>query len=414
MSVWDRMRGMFGGKPPPLVPTPPEPAAPPAAPSGPREPTPTEILGEMADGSRPLEEAAAITALDVAADRGQEVSAIDAARRLLQSRKEPLPGLRMRLAERLLGRGDPTSAEMIVLPMIDAPDAALPVWMLAAELAELRGDRARARTLYERVVARDFSFPRAKERAARLRESEGGPKRDAGATLLAEGAGTRRYRLREELGRGGAGTVFLAEEPALDRLVALKVYHRKGRTDRERLLSEAKSAVSLAHPGVVRILDVDEVLGAIAMEPLLEGSVKSARERGARPEQLRAWMLGVVQAVEHVHRRGVVHCDLKPSNFLVRSATSRGVGSAVVTDFGLARAIGAPPRERGEGTMGYMSPEQRTGASATPAMDIYALGVALRELLGDSAPVAQLADAMCAADAAQRPSLADVARALGR
>jgi eukaryotic-like serine/threonine-protein kinase len=361
----------------------------------------------MASGAIPLDEAAAIRLLDVAAERGRELTAIDLARRLLAAQSAPLGALRMRLAERLMSRGDPTSAETIVLPMIDDPASSLAVWMLAAELAELRGDRARARTLYERVVARDYSFPQAKERAARLRETEGGPKRDAGATLVAEGATTRRYRLREELGRGGAGTVFLAEEPALDRLVALKVYHRKGRADRERLLAEARSAVSLAHPGVVRILDVDEVLGAIAMEPLLEGSVKSARERGASTEQLRGWMLGVVGAVEHVHRRGIVHCDLKPSNFLVR-----GPRSAVLTDFGLARPIGAPPRERGEGTLGYMSAEQRAGASADPAMDVYAIGVALRELLGEAPEIAALAEAMCAAEPSRRPALADVAEVL--
>lgn len=429
MSVWDRMRGLFGGtKAPATDPTSeaPSPSATSStgpAPTGPApigpgtaEHGPLVTLAALASRpSSPIDEAEAIRALDAATERGEELSAIDVCRRLLLV--APLPELRLRVAERLLSRGDDVDAETLVSPLVSASEPAgslprwtLPAWMLAAELAERRGDRVRARALYERIVARDLSFPRAKERAARLKETADQPRRDAGATLVAEGASTRRFRLREELGRGGAGTVFLAEEPGLDRLVALKVYHRRGRSDRERLLVEARSAAAFSHASIVRILDVDETLGAIAMEPLLSGSVKQAKERGASPDALRALMLSITEALVHVHERGVVHCDLKPSNFLVREP-----GHAVLTDFGLARAVGAPPRDEGEGTLSYMSPEQRGAAVAHPAMDVFALGVSLRELFGlDHLTLGPSILSMCSSDPRARPPLHRVVALLER
>jgi len=429
VSVWDRMRGIFGGK----VEDEEEAKAPEpeertkgagsatsrgskAAAAEVEEPknAPANVLRVLAAGSGAVDEQKAIDALDGAAEQGHELLAIDLCRRLLaRPGQAPLPELRLRLAERLLARGDELDAETLVAPLAADPEGALPAWMLAAELAERRGDRAHARALYERIVARDFSFPRAKERAARLREADVSPRRDAGATLMADGASTRRFRLREELGRGGAGTVFLAEEPALARVVALKVYHRRGRADRERLLVEARSAAAFAHPGVVRILDVDETLGAIAMEPLLAGSVRGAMERGASAAELRQLLAGVVEALRYVHAAGVVHCDLKPSNFLVREAVGELGARGVLTDFGLARGVGTPPRERGEGTLAFMSPEQRGAQLAHPAMDVFAMGVSIQRLMPPSErALLALAKVMCASDPAQRPGLEDLSRAL--
>ena len=421
------MRGIFGGKvegeqepngaePNEAKPKEAKPKAPSVAKAVPHEEpknAPAVILRALAAGSGGVDEQKAIDALDGAAEQGQELLAIDLCRRLLSRPGQTMPELRLRLAERLLARGDELDAETLVAPLAADPEGALPAWMLAAELAERRGDRGRARTLYERIVARDFSFPRAKERAARLREADVSPRRDAGATLMADGASTRRFRLREELGRGGAGTVFLAEEPALSRVVALKVYHRRGRADRERLLVEARSAAAFAHPGVVRILDVDETLGAIAMEPLLAGSVRGAMERGASVTELRRLMAGVVEALRYVHAAGVVHCDLKPSNFLVREAVGELGARGVLTDFGLARGIGTPPRERGEGTLAFMSPEQRGAQAAHPAMDVFAMGVSIQRLMPPSErALLALAKAMCSRDPAQRPGLEELSRAL--
>ncbi len=407
MSLWTRMRGLFGAPSSTAAAPLAEPVAAPAA-----ELPPSPLAALEALASRPeAEDAPAAAAFGEAVAGGIEGPAIDLGRGLLARAEQAgraMPELRLRIAELVFARGDDAAAEALVAPLLDLEGAALPAWMLGAELAERRGDRAAARVLYERVVARDVSFPRARERAQRLREAGGTRPRDAGATLVSDAARTRRFQLREELGRGGAGTVFLADEPALSRQVALKVYHRRGRTDRERLLAEARSAASFSHPGIIRILDVDEGLSAIVMEPLLLGSLKARKERGASAEELRAWLASVVRALAEVHRAGLVHGDLKPSNCLVRSP-----GQAVLTDFGLARPAGAPPPQAGEGTLAYMSPEQRAGAAADPAMDRYALGVVLGELGADEGTLA-LGRALTRARPEERPALAAVLAHLER
>jgi hypothetical protein len=407
------MRGLLGGGPP--LATEPPAAAPsavaaPAAEAPEAAPTPFAAFEALASLRAP-EDGRAAAAFGEAVASGTERPAIDVGRSLLTRAEQAgraMPELRLRIAELLFARGDDAAAAALVAPLLEVPDAALSAWMLGAELAERRGDRAAARALYERVVARDVSFPRARERALRLREAGTPRARDAGATLVADAAATRRFRLREELGRGGAGTVFLADEPALGRQVALKVYHRRGRTDRERLLAEARSAASFSHPGIIRVFDVDEGLSAIVMEPLALGSLKARKERGAGAEEIRACLASVVRALAEVHRAGLVHGDLKPSNCLVRAP-----GQAVLTDFGLARPVGAPPREAGEGTLAYMSPEQRAGAAADPAMDRYALGVVLAELGPDEGTLA-LGRALVHARPEARPPLAEVLAHLER
>jgi serine/threonine-protein kinase len=196
---------------------------------------------------------------------------------------------------------------------------------------------------------------------------------------MAEGVLARgRYRVLSELGRGGAGTVFLVEDVSLGRRCALKVYHRRGRGERVRLMSEARSAARFEHLGVVRVFDVDETLGAIAME-LLPGSIRAEHRRGGlAAARVASWLRSVAEVLEHIHAAGVVHRDLKPSNLLLR-----GDDRVVLTDFGLACEVGAVPSaaEAGEGTLAYMPLEQRAGAAASPSMDLHALGVAARELL---------------------------------
>jgi serine/threonine-protein kinase len=268
-------------------------------------------------------------------------------------------------------------------------------------------------------VARDVTYPRARERAARLRERLGGTRREDGATLLAEGASVRgRYRILREMGRGGAGTVFLAHDGELARQVALKVYHRRGRADRERLLHEARTAAAFEHPGVIRVFDVDETLAAIAMEIVEGGSVRTELGKGGLglPRALR-WVESAVEVLRFIHRRGVVHRDVKPSNLLLRSNDR-----VVLTDFGVACPVGerAPSHGApGEGSLAYMPPEQRQGAPAQPSMDVYALGVTVREILHRvacevPAPLVEIAAACVRSVPSARPTLDEVAHALAR
>ncbi len=418
MSFWRRW---FGGGAPP-TPEEPEPARPAAAPESapPRVELPPEDdpegrlqrLGE--DPSLLADDEVVLDALDRLRAHGREARAIDLMRRLLMHRPERL-ALHQRLAELLASRGDDAGAARLLEPFVDAPEAPLDLWMLAAEIAERRGDTTAALALYEQVVARDLDYPRARARVRRLREGER-PAADLGATLMADGALTRgRYRVESELGRGGAGTVFVAEDLGLGRKVALKVYHRRGRAERHRLLVEARTPARFEHPGIVRIFDLDESLGAIAMERVLGGSVRQELKKGALPlARIHKWLLTTAEALALVHEAGFVHRDLKPSNFLLR-ADDR----VVLTDFGVSCRAGYVPTaaEAGEGTLGYMPPEQRSGATAHPSMDLYALGVSIREIFGHaaSAPPSQWGElaAACACEApGHRPTVQELLRHL--
>jgi serine/threonine protein kinase len=199
------------------------------------------------------------------------------------------------------------------------------------------------------------------------------------------------YRIEAELGGGSFGTVFRARDLTLDREVALKVLRPGSPVPAAALLAEARAAAALSHPNVCAIHAVDSSQGApmIVMEyvpgrPLsqIHGEGPLARERAAALGRQVA--LGMAAA----HDGGVVHGDLKPSNILVTPA-----GVVKVVDFGMARRA-TPPPPGGEtaiwnpgadggisGTPAYMAPEQARGEPATPASDVFSLGVILYELV---------------------------------
>jgi serine/threonine protein kinase len=188
--------------------------------------------------------------------------------------------------------------------------------------------------------------------------------------------------------------------------VALKVYHRRGRLERERLLAEAQVPAHIEHPGVVRIFDLDPGLGAIAMEWVRGGSVRRRLDAGVVSlDDVRRWLSTALDALAFVHASGFVHRDIKPSNFLLREDDR-----VVLTDFGLATRIGEVGH-MGQGTLAYMAPEQRRAeAEATPAEDVHAFGATLRELLGQSKgevpeSLVSLAAVCTRADPASRPSV---------
>lgn len=362
-----------------------------------------------------LDPAEVLVLIDRLRDSEREARAIDLARRVLFHHPDALV-IHQRVAEMMSSRGDDAGADKLLAPFVDGPRAPLDLWMLAAEIAERRGDAARALTLYERVVAVDLDYPRARARVRRLREGER-RSHDLGATLMADGALTRgRYRVERELGRGGAGTVFLADDLSLGRKVALKVYHRRGRAERARLLVEARMPARLEHPGIVRIFDLEESLAAIAMERVLGGSVRQQLRKGALGiDRIQWWFHTAAEALAHVHERGVVHRDFKPSNMLLRRDDR-----VVLTDFGVACELERPLEQPGvgaEGTLAYMPPEQRKGAPPHPSMDLYALGVSLREVLEQAAgdPPAFMNECVSAClrrDPGQRPNASWVAEQL--
>lgn len=381
MSLWKKIKGWAGRDDEEEEPEPKEatPAAEAEAPVA--KATIEERFAALIDAKERPDASYAIELLDTMHGRGRTARALELARKIL-ARFEHFDVFALRVAEVLTERGDDRGARQLLSDLVDGDEGApLPALMLAAEIDERLADDASALALYERVLAHDLDFPRARVRAERLRSKQGHRANLAGATIATEGALTRgRYQVVKELGRGGAGTVFAARDLAIERRVALKVYHRRGRVERERLLTESRTPATIEHPGVVRIFDLDQRLGAIAMEWVQGGSVRRELGRGPMPlARVHRWLVTTLEALAYVHSRGFIHRDLKPSNFLIRPDDR-----VVLTDFGLAMPLGGTPRSvggLGEGTLRYMPPEQRQGAPAEPSADVYAFGVAMVEML---------------------------------
>jgi hypothetical protein len=201
-----------------------------------------------------------------------------------------------------------------------------------------------------------------------------------------------RYRMGALLATGGMGEVWAAHDLLLDRAVAVKVLGGALAGDgraAERLRREARAAGRLEHPGIARVLDLGEHDGRpyLVME-LLEGESLAARidRAGPMPPAEAARVVAAVAgALEAAHQAGVVHRDVKPGNVFLTSA-----GEVKVLDFGIASAAGDTALTTGDllGTAAYLAPERVLGHRATPAADIYALGVVLYELLAGHRPFA--------------------------
>jgi hypothetical protein len=190
-----------------------------------------------------------------------------------------------------------------------------------------------------------------------------------------------RFSLQRELGRGGMGVVYQAQDVALDRSVAIKVLplHLAGDAIvRERFIREARVAAGLSHPNIVPIHAVEEH-GDLAffVMSLIEGETlrQVVERRGPLPVGQAVGILrDVAWALGHAHGRGVVHRDIKPDNVLIE----RGTGRAVVTDFGIAHLAEASELTgTGQivGTVHYMSPEHASGQPVDGRSDLYSLGV---------------------------------------
>src|SRR5689334_2539492 len=212
------------------------------------------------------------------------------------------------------------------------------------------------------------------------------------------GTALGRYRILEPLGEGGMGRVYLAEDPALARKVAIKVLppaFAADRERRERLLHEARAASALNHPNIVTVYDVGEQDGNVfvAMERIEGVSLREwAAAKPRTPAEVLVLARQAARALGVAHAAGLVHRDLKPENLMVR-----GDGLLKILDFGLARSV-APDRDGATmaqtmpgtilGTAPYMSPEQVLGQPAGPASDVFSLGTLLYELLTARHPFA--------------------------
>jgi len=200
-----------------------------------------------------------------------------------------------------------------------------------------------------------------------------------------------RYEILEELGKGAMGVVYLAKDPLIGRLVALKTF-RAGFSERDqeleqfrsRFMREAQSAGILSHPNIVTIHDiVDEAeSGAcfIAMEYVRGSNLKLLLQQ-SEPlpfEFVVSIVSQVADALDYAHSRGVIHRDVKPANILITADNK-----VKITDFGIARLGSSNLTVEGQllGTPNYMSPEQIQGREVDHRADIFSLGVVLYEML---------------------------------
>ncbi len=190
------------------------------------------------------------------------------------------------------------------------------------------------------------------------------------------------FHIERLLGRGGMGSVYLAREPALDRLVAIKVLppERAQSSDlRERFRREARTAAQLSHPNIVPLLTFGEdeglmyfVMGYVEGEAL---SVRVQREGRLHTAEAVRVLCELADALGYAHGRGVVHRDVKPENILLEAPN----GVVRLTDFGVAKGLAATSSLTTEGavigTPHYMSPEQASGRSDLDTRsDIYSMG----------------------------------------
>ena len=203
-----------------------------------------------------------------------------------------------------------------------------------------------------------------------------------------------RYTVERELGRGGMGTVFLAEDRKHRRRVAIKVLRPEVSTPvgAERFLREIEIAASMSHPHILPLHDSGQANGLLYyVMPHVEG--ESLRDRLTREGRLpvdEAVRIArqVASALAYAHARGIVHRDIKPENILLSA------GMALVSDFGIARAITAAADSPQLSTAGivigtpaYMSPEQASGVHELDGRsDVYSLGCVLYEMLAGQSP----------------------------
>jgi eukaryotic-like serine/threonine-protein kinase len=199
-----------------------------------------------------------------------------------------------------------------------------------------------------------------------------------------------RYRLRSLLAAGGMGAVWVADDAVLGRQVAVKLLSEALAGDglaAERLRREARAAAGLEHPGIARVLDLGEDGGRpyLVME-LLHGqslAQRLARAGPVPPAEAARVVAAAAEALQVAHRAGIVHRDVKPGNVFLT-----GDGEVKLLDFGIASAANQAALTGGDliGTAAYLAPERMLGHDATPASDVYALGVLLYELLAGRPP----------------------------
>ena len=195
-----------------------------------------------------------------------------------------------------------------------------------------------------------------------------------------------RYKIVEEIGRGSMGIVYLAQDPHIDRKIALKVIHKEHAGNTyflSRFYKEAKAIGRLSHPNIVTVYDIGQDHGThfITMEFIAGMPLgRVIRQKALSLEKILSIGIKLADALNFAHEKGIIHRDVKPSNIIMTKS-----GEPILTDFGIAHVDDPDAAQQtrvGEvmGTPRYMSPEQVMGKTVDGRSDLYALGVILYEL----------------------------------
>ncbi len=198
------------------------------------------------------------------------------------------------------------------------------------------------------------------------------------------------YSIEKELGRGGTARVYLAVQKKFGRLVAIKVVSSQFTNDPtfgKRFVRESRIVAQLMHPHIVQVHDVgvaDENY-YLVMEFLRGGDLNRKLNQGLHMQQVLQVVRDIARALEFAHSKGYVHRDIKPENILFREE-----GSAVLSDFGIARVMENDSSMTRQGTVvgtpQYMSPEQAAGKAVDGRSDIYSLGIVFFKMLTGEVP----------------------------
>jgi len=289
--------------------------------------------------------------------------------------------------------GEPVSQDTIEL------------YYLLGTMFEQRGDYALALDIYTKVLGENISFKDASARHQALRErmaptspAQSSPQAQAGGehtVVFSEPQGgaraNPRYRIQDELGRGGMGVVYKAHDSVLDRPVAYKVLPPDLKNHQEvvkKFNQEATALAKLLHPNIVTVFDAGGIGGEyyFVMEYIEGRNLKDIIRESRRPLPIAnavAIFKQLASALSYAHSKSIVHRDIKTSNVMLQDD-----GNVKLMDFGLAKILEGASSERTavSGTPYYMSPEQTMGKGIDHRTDIYSLGVMMYELVTGRVP----------------------------
>ena len=208
------------------------------------------------------------------------------------------------------------------------------------------------------------------------------------------------YKIRSQIGSGGMGDVYLADDTKLDRKVAIKFLHEKFSKDEDllnRFIQEAKAASALNHPNILTVYEIGEHEGRhyISAEYIDGKTLRERMKQRLTFDETLSIMVQTAEALSAAHQAGIIHRDIKPENIMIRSD-----GYVKVLDFGLAKLTEITQTDGEEqtkklvktnpgvvmGTVAYMSPEQARGKNTDARSDVFSFGIVLYEVLTGKVP----------------------------